>query len=59
MNDYITAQVQQMRVYIQAWEAACLAAAKKTNGIKDKEEDRALKRIHKAVEHFDRDLGRI
>lgn len=59
MNDYINAQVQQMRVYTQAWEATCIQAAKKTDGIIDKEEEKALKQIHKAVERFTKDLTKI
>lgn len=59
MNDYIMAQVQQMKVYILAWESACQLGAKKNDGIPDKEETRDLKRIHKAVERFTRSLERV
>lgn len=59
MNDFIKAQAQQMITYVKAWEATCEFAAKKTDGIMDKEETKQLKRIHKAVEDFTKNLGNI
>lgn len=59
MNDFIKAQAQQMKAYVQAWEASCEFAAKKTDGVIDKEETKQLKRLHKAVEEFTRNLERI
>lgn len=59
MNEYIMAQVQQMKVYVQAWETACKLGAKEDDGKVDREEQKALKRIHKAVETFTKNLERI
>lgn len=59
MNDFINAQTQQMKAYVKAWEAACELASKKTDGKMDREEAKALKHIHKAVERFTRDLERF
>lgn len=52
MNDYINAQILQMKAYAQSWRAACKMAALKNNGIIDKEEAKQLKRIEKAVQTF-------
>ena len=59
MNEFILAQVQQMKTYVKAWEATCEFAAKKTDGRIDKEEEKALKRIHKAVLDFTAELNRV
>lgn len=59
MNDFVKAQAKQMIAYVKAWEATCEFAAKKTDGIIDKEETKQLKRIHKAVEDFIKELERI
>lgn len=58
MNDYINAQIQQMKAYVKTFESACVLAAKKTDGIVDKAEEKTLKKIQKAVEHFTRELDK-
>lgn len=59
MNDYIMAQVQQMKAYAKTWEASCQLAAKKTDGMIDLEEAKALKHIHRAVERFTKKLDKL
>lgn len=52
MNEYINAQILQMKAYAQNWEIACKMAALKRDGIMDKDEEKQLKRIKKAVQVF-------
>lgn len=59
MNEYIEAQILQMKVYVKNWEAACELAAKKNDSIKDRAERKALKRIHKATTKFVQHLDKI
>lgn len=59
MNDYIAAQICQVKVFLKNFENACELGAKEDNGEIDKEEAKELKQIHKAVERFTRDLERI
>ena len=59
MNDYITAQIQQTKAYVKAFEAACQLGAMKNDGTIDKDEQKALKRINQAVKQFVRELEKV
>lgn len=56
MEDYILAHVMNMKALIRNFENACNQAALKDDRKITPEEAKALKRIHKAVERFNKDL---
>ncbi len=59
MNDYIIAHVLNVQALVKNFEQACNQAALKDERAISPEEEQALKKIHKAVERFNRDLNKI
>lgn len=58
MEDYLLAQVMQMKALAKNFENACQLAALKDDGKISREEEKSLTKIHKAVERFVTDLSK-
>ena len=59
MNSYIDAQCRHMIAMVQTFEDACHFSAKKDDNKVSKDEEKTLRKIKKASDHFKRDLEKI
>lgn len=59
MNSYIEAQIMSMVTFTRNFEQSCEAAARKNDGVIDKDEEQVLKKIRAATEKFRKELGKI
>lgn len=59
MNQYISAQIMNMKTMTNTFVQACEMAALKDDGTVDREEARQLKRIRQAAADFIRQLERV
>ena len=59
MNTFIESQVQNMLLMVKTFESSCDMAAKSDDGEVSREEAKTLKKIHKAVAAFTKDLESI
>lgn len=59
MNTYIDAQITNMITMAKTFEQSCKMAAMKNDGQIDKAEEKALKRIKAATDHFIKELERL
>lgn len=56
MNDYMNAQILNMKIILTTFEQSCRMAATKNDGKVDKNEEKQLKKIHAACEKFKKEL---
>ena len=59
MNDYMQAQIDNIKVIVKTFEQNCRMAALKNDGTIDRDEDRQLKKISAACAGFIKDLDKI
>ena len=59
MNSYIEAQIKNMVAVTKTFEQSCKMAATKNDGLIDKTEEKALKKINAASERFIKQLEKI
>lgn len=59
MNTFVRTQIQNMLLMTKTFEDACELAAKQDDGQVSKEEAKNLKKIHKAVAQFTKELESI
>ena len=59
MNDYINAQIMNMKLITQTFKQSCQMAAIKNDGQIDKNEEKVLKKINAAAERFIKELDNI
>lgn len=59
MNSYIDAQITNMITMVKTFEQSCKMAAMKNDGQIDKAEEKQLKKISAATQHFMKELERI
>ncbi|MBQ8129235.1 MAG: hypothetical protein IJ175_03180 [Clostridia bacterium] len=59
MNTYIKAQISNIITMCNVFKKSCELAAKKDDGIVNREEQKQLKEINKAVEEFIKKLEKI
>ena len=59
MNSYIDAQILNMINMVKTFEQSCKMAAMKNDGQIDKAEEKQLKKISVATQHFIKELGKI
>lgn len=59
MNSYIDAQIVNMITMVKTFEHSCKMAAVKNDGQIDKTEEKQLKKISAAAQHFIKELERI
>lgn len=59
MNTYIESQIMNMTAIAKTFEQSCRMAAMKNDGRIDKAEEKILKKIEKATEHFIKELESI
>lgn len=59
MNTYIDAQITNMITMAKTFEQSCKMAAMKNDGQIDKAEEKTLKRIKAATNHFIKELERL
>lgn len=58
-NDYITAQIINMKVILRTFEESCRTAAIKNDGRIDKEEEKILKKISVATSKYANELDKL
>lgn len=59
MNDYIKAQIINMKTMVKTFEQSCKMAALRNDGKIDKAEEKQLKKISAATKKFIEKLERI
>ena len=59
MNSYIEAQIINMITMVKTFEQSCKMAATKNDGQIDKAEEKQLKKLNTATQHFIKELERI
>ncbi|MBR1409271.1 MAG: hypothetical protein IJ573_10330 [Clostridia bacterium] len=59
MNSYIKAQITNIIAMCNVFKQSCELAAKKDDGVINREEEKQLKEINKAVEEFKKRLEKI
>lgn len=59
MNSFIKSQIDNMLIMVQTFDKSCDMAATADDGQVSREEAKQLKRIHKAVEQFTKELKSI
>lgn len=59
MNSYIDAQILNMINMVKTFEQSCKMAATKNDGQIDKAEEKQLKKIYAATQHFIKDLEKL
>lgn len=59
MNTYIESQIMNMTAIAKTFEHSCRMAATKDDGRIDKAEEKILKKIEKATQHFIKELESI
>ena len=59
MNSYIEAQIRNMITVANTFEQSCRMAATKNDGVIDKAEEKTLKKISAATQHFIKELEKI
>lgn len=59
MNSYIKAQMNNMITMAKTFEQSCKMAATQNDGVIDKTEEKTLKKIGAATQHFIKELERI
>lgn len=59
MNTYIKAQIDNMQLILKSFETACDFAAMQDDGMQSREEEKQLKRLHKAIANFRKELDSI
>lgn len=59
MNSYMTQQVSNIIAMVKVFEQSCKMAAMKDDGQIDKAEEKNLKKISAATQHFIKELEKI
>ena len=59
MNDYMDAQIKNMIAMTKTFNQSCKMAAMKNDGQINKEEQKILKKIESATQHFIKELEKI
>ena len=59
MNTYIKNQIDNMLMITKTFEQSCDLAAMQDDGMKNREEQKQLKKIHAAAEKFRKELESI
>ncbi len=59
MNDYMDAQVKNMIAITKTFSQSCKMAAMKNDGQIDKAEEKILKKIESAAQHFIKELEKL
>lgn len=59
MNDYINAQIMNMKIMVKTFQQSCQIGALKDNGTIGKDEAKALKKIDAAAQKFIQRLDNI
>ena len=59
MNDYMDAQIKNMIIITKTFKQSCKMAAMKNDGQIDKAEEKILKKIESAAQHFIKELEKI
>lgn len=58
-NQYIYAQVMNLKAFLATFEQGCMTAAMKDDGRIDKEEEKVLKKISAATKKYRAELDKI
>lgn len=59
MNDYINAQIINMKIIVKTFRQSCQLGAQKDDGTISKEEAKAIQRINAATKKFVAQLDKI
>ena len=59
MNTYIKSQIDNMLMITKNFEQACDLAALQDDNMKSREEEKQLKKLHKAIANFRKELDSI
>ena len=59
MNDYMDAQIKNMISITKTFNQSCKMAAMKNDGQIDKAEEKIIKKIEAAAQHFIKELEKI
>jgi len=59
VNDYMDAQIKNMIAMTKTFNQSCKMAAMKNDGQINKEEQKILKKIESATQHFIKELEKI